>query len=189
MALKRWTRLSHEPFFEAPYYRFSHDRFRLPDGREGEYYYLDIPGSSMVVPRLPDGRILLVRQYRYLLDRESLELPAGGMRSETDPLENARKELREETGYIAGRWQKLGAFAPYNGACNELCHVYLAEELQREGAARPEATEEFELVRLRPAELAAAIASGEVWDGQTIVAFHYLQALGGGTLSGGGGPG
>lgn len=180
MGLRRWTRLCRRLFFDAEYYQFFHDRFRLPDGQEGDYYYLDIPGSSMVVPLLSDGRMLLVRQYRYLMDRHSVEFPAGGMRSQTDPLKNAEKELAEETGFVAGRWTELGSFAPYNGASNEMCHVFLAEQLTRARGddAQPEATEEFELLRLRPSEVAAMIDDGRIWDGQTVVSFHYWQAAG-----------
>jgi len=169
----KYQRLSKEPFFECPFYTFSHDRYRLPDGSTGDYYYLDIPGSSVVVPVTAEGDLLLVRQYRYLMGRHSLEFPAGGMRHEGEPMDNARKELREEAGYTASELRELGACAPYNGASNELCHVYLATGLQQVGA-RPDPTEEMELVALQPDEVTRMIRSGEIWDGQTITAFYYF---------------
>ncbi len=170
----KWQRLSKEPFFQAPYYLFSHDRYRLPDGTAGDYYYLDIPGASMTVPLLDPRTLVMVRQYRYLMQRGSLEFPAGGMRGVTDPLENARKELAEEAGYAADRWRALGTFAPYNGASNEMCHVYLASDL-RPAPPAPGPTEEFEILRVPLQEVPALIRGGEIWDGQTITAFTLYE--------------
>ena len=76
---EKWQQISRETLFDNPYYRISHDRYRRPDGEIGDYYYVDIPGSTMVVPALADGRLVLVRQYRYLMARPSLEFPAGGL--------------------------------------------------------------------------------------------------------------
>jgi ADP-ribose pyrophosphatase len=170
-----WQRLSRRLFFRSPYYDFCHDRYRLPGGRTGDYYYIDIPGSSMIVPVLEGDDLVLVRQYRYLMGRMSLEFPAGGMKQDPDPLANARRELREETGFEAARWEKLGEFAPYNGASNELCHVFEAGGLVAAGSD-PEPTEELEVVRVPLAQMEARIAGGEIWDGETIVAFHLFQS-------------
>ncbi len=171
---KKWEQLSKEPFFECPYYTFSHDRYRLPDGTVADYYYLDIPGASIAVPLTDQGELVMVRQYRYLMGRTSLEFPAGGMRHpDTDPVETAGKELREEAGLEAANLQEIGCFAPYNGASNELCHVYLARALLPVRSA-PEPTEEMELVLLTPDEVKRAISDGEVWDGQTITAFYFF---------------
>ena len=170
----KWTRLSKEPFFKCPFYTFAHDTYCLPDGSTGDYYYLDIPGSSMIIPRLDRDRLIMVRQYRYLMGRHSLEFPAGGIREGSDPLENARKELREEAGYQAGEWQKIGEFAPYNGASNEICNVFLASGLIPV-KAEPEPTEEFEIVHVPMADIPGMISSGDLWDGQTILAFTYFQ--------------
>jgi len=168
-----FRRLSREAVFSCPYYRLSHDRYRLPDGGIGHYHYIDIPGSTMIVPRLEDGRLVLVSQHRYLMGRTSLEFPAGGIQEGVAPEENAARELREEAGLKAGAWTKLGEFAPYNGVSNEMCRVYLARDLRTVGA-RPEPTEEFEIVRLPPEEVASRIATGELWDGMTIASFHLF---------------
>lgn len=169
----KYQRLSREPFFSCPFYTFFHDRYRLPDGSVGDYYYLDIPGASMVVPVTEDGKLLLVRQWRYLMGKASLEFPAGGMREPGDPRLNARNELEEEAGFVAADLREIGRCAPYNGASNELCHVYLATGLGQ-AAARPDPTEEMELVSLDADEVARLIRDGEIWDGQTISAFYYF---------------
>jgi ADP-ribose pyrophosphatase len=91
-----------------------------------------------------------------------------------DSLENARKELREEAGYRARYWQRLGKFAPYNGVSNEMCRVYVATELEHVEAA-PEPTEELEVIDLDVDEIRQAIDSGEIWDGMTAVSFHLYE--------------
>lgn len=162
-----FDRKSKELLFQNAWYQVSQDRYVLPSGDEGEYTYVDIPGSTMVIPVLDDGRLVIVRQYRYLMQRYSLEFPAGGLKPALEPLENAREELREEAGYATESWEKLGEFAPYNGVSNEYCHVYVARNLERVGN-EPEPTEEIEILALTPAEIQEKIESGELWDGMTI---------------------
>lgn len=169
-----WSRLSKETLQSCPYYDFCHDEYRLPDGTVGNYYYIEIAGSTMVVPVRPDGRLVLVRQHRYLHGRASLELPAGGIKRGRTPEETARDELREEAGLAADELMPLGAFAPCNGLSNELCHVFIARGLRPVPAA-PEPTEELERVVLPIDELDRQIGSGELWDGMTIVALKLYE--------------
>ena len=170
----KWTTLSRETLVTGPHYAFCHDRYQLPRGRIGDYYYVDVRGSTMVVPEMADGRLVLTRQHRYLLQRPSLEFPAGGLAKGLAPLANARRELREETGYEAESWSKIGEFAPHNGASNEICHLFVARGLTLVGA-QPEPTEELEVLYLTLEELGDRIALGEVWDGQTIAAFALYE--------------
>ena len=175
MTPTKWTRLSKETVLHTPYYRLSRDRYVLPSGATGEYHYIDIAGSAMVIPRLESGELVLVRQFRYLMGRDSLEFPAGGVKPESSPLATAQAELREEAGYLAAAWRPIGSFAPYNGASNEMCQVYLATGLTRVDA-QPDVTEEIQVLSLAPAALQARIAAMEIWDGMTIAAFHLLLA-------------
>lgn len=170
-----WSRLSKETVFSCPYYVLSHDRYRLPDGAVADYHYVDIPGSTMIVPQLSDGRLVLVSQYRYLVGRDSLEFPAGGMKPGYEAAFNAAEELREEAGYHAGTWRKIGEFAPYNGVSNEMCHVFLATDLELVGA-EPEATEFFEIKYVAPDDVRRAIEDGSLWDGMTIASFRFFEA-------------
>lgn len=153
----------------------SFDEYRLPDGGVGQYTYVDIPGSTMVVPERADGRLVLVRQYRYLMARPSLEFPAGGLPVGRDPLDNARRELQEEAGLEALAWTKLGEFAPYNGVSNEMCHVYCASNL-REIATAPEPTEEIEVHVLSLDELHERVDRGEIWDGMTLASLLVYES-------------
>jgi len=172
---RAWARLSRRPIFSSPYYDFLHDEYRLPGGGVGNYYYIDMPGSTMIIPRLPSGELVLVRQHRYLMNRSSLEFPAGGLERGVEPLENARRELREEAGYRAARWTRIGEFAPYNGASNELCQVYVAEELAAVEAA-PEPTEEIEVLTRSLTEVRRLVRTGELWDGMTLAALRLYES-------------
>jgi ADP-ribose pyrophosphatase len=175
MVQDKWAQLSTRVIFSSPYYRLSHDRYRLPSGGVGEYTYIDIAGSTMAIPVLDDERLVLVRQYRYLHGRESLEFPAGGLKAEKTALENMQAELIEEAGYEANRWAPLGEFAPCNGASNEICQLFVARDL-RSVPSRPEESEELSLVTLTEEQVAQAIIDAEIWDGMTIVAFHFYRA-------------
>jgi len=171
--------LSRAVAHENPYFRVSHDRYRLPrDGGEGDYYYVALPSSTMVLPQLDDGRLVMVRQHRYPWSRASLEFPGGGSKHELAPLQNARAELREEAGYEADSWRELGRFAPCNGLTTEMCHVFLARGLRQVGAA-PEPTEELQIVTLSRDEIESAISSGELWDGQAICCLSFLDRAAG----------
>ncbi len=170
----KWARLDGETLVSTRWYDFCHDRYRLPAGGEGDYYYIHIAGSTMIVPERPDGRLALVRQHRYLFGRRSLEFPAGGIKRGSDPERCAREELEEEAGYRAARWERLGAYAPCNGLSDELCTVFLARELTAVAAA-PEPTEELEPVALTLEEVQDRVASGEIWDGMSIIALRLYE--------------
>jgi ADP-ribose pyrophosphatase len=146
----------------------------MPSGKGGEYHYVHTNGSSMVVPCQADGRILLVNQYRYLVDRESLEFPCGSVKDGATYDETARHELAEETGYSAQVLLQAGEFNPYNGITDEMCRVYLARGLQYVGGT-PDETEEFELLTLGPKDIDARIHNGTIWDGMTIAAWAIVR--------------
>lgn len=182
MALKHWKKISEETIHESPWIEYKHDRFDFGDGREGNYYYLDSPGSSMVVPVTDDGRLLLVNQYRYLGSRESLEFACGNVRHRhpdgrvtiDDPLVAAKRELAEECG-VSGTLTHVGVYNPCNGFLKETAHVFLARSLAP-AASQPDPEEEFEIVALTPEEFEAKIVSGEIWDGMTIVAWALVKS-------------
>jgi len=178
MALKSWKKLSESIVHGNPWWTYKRDDFELPSGKTGEYHYVHTNGSSMVVPVLRDGSILLVNQYRYLRDRESVEFPCGSVKDGSSHDETARCELEEESGYFAESLAVVGEFNPYNGVTDEMCRVYLARELRYVGG-RPDETEEFEIVRMTPAEIDARIGSGVIWDGMTVAAWSIAKASAG----------
>jgi len=174
MPLTPWKKRSESIVFRNPYWTYKRDSFELPSGKPGEYHYVHTNGSSMVVPVQEDGTLLLVNQYRYLLGRESAEFPCGSVKDGSTHEETARQELTEEAGYFAGSLVLTGEFNPYNGVTDEMCRVYVAKDLRFVGG-EPDETEEFELLRVTPAEVEARIRSGAIWDGMTIVAWFLAK--------------
>lgn len=174
MALRPWQKLSESTRAKNPWWSYKCDAFRLPSGKEGEYHYVHTNGSSMIVPVMGDGSIILVNQYRYLLAKESLEFPCGSVKEGSTHDETAWHELAEETGYSAGHLLCAGTFNPYNGVTDEMCNVYIAKELRFVGGS-PDETEEFEVLHLFPDEIEARIHSGSIWDGMTIAGWVIVK--------------
>ena len=174
LMLPRLTHINTEVSHENPYWRYVIDTYAMPDGKQGKYYYADSRGAVMVVPQLHEDAFVLVRQYRYLNDKESLEFPGGGVIPDFSILQNATKELLEETGYQASVLTQIGAVNPFNGVTNEICSVFHAQNLQFL-AAEPEETEFMENIILSAAEIDACIRSGELWDGMSITAWMLYK--------------
>ncbi len=125
-------------------------------------------GSVVVLPVLSDGRVLLVRQYRYAVGDFLWELVAGGIEPGESPLQAAQRELREESGYEARRFSRLLTFYPTPGFATEEMYLYLATGL-RAGAARPESDEALEVRAFTRRELERMIHRGTLRDGKTLV--------------------
>jgi ADP-ribose pyrophosphatase len=129
----------------------------------------------MIVPIMADGRVLTVRQYRYLCSKESVEFPCGSVKDGASHEETARHELAEETGYSAMKLLFAGKFSPYNGVTDEMCHVYIARDLRHVGGT-PDETEEFEQVPLTASEIDRMISDGVIWDGMSIAAWVLVKS-------------
>jgi ADP-ribose pyrophosphatase len=175
MSLRKWKKLSESVLFKNSWWTYKKDETELAHKKHGEYHYVHTNGSSMSIPILDDGRIVLINQYRYLNNRESLEFPCGGIKDMHTYEETAELELQEEAGYIAKEWQVIGEFNPYNGVTNEICRVYIAKNLSEVNSV-PDETEEFEKVLLKPPEIDSRIATGIIWDGMTIAAWMIAKA-------------
>ncbi len=143
------------------------------DGHRFSYTFLSTRPSVMVVALTEERKIVLIRQYRYPNDEFAYELPGGGGAS--DPLERAREELREETGYRASQLRKVGDFVVYCGLSNEVCHVVLAQGLQQ-GEQRLEKTEHMTVHEVSHEELEDMIRRGEFRDGMGLAALHIARA-------------
>ena len=109
------------------------DTVRLPDGTETVREYIRHPGACMIIAFLDERTLLLERQFRYPLRRHFIELPAGKMEPNEDPLITAKRELREECGYEAARWRHLATLHPCIGYADERIELYLARELTHVG--------------------------------------------------------
>jgi len=168
--LKKLSKIDSGIKYSNPYWQYRFDHYTMPDGKPGEYHYVQTNGSTMIIPQSDNNTFVLIRQYRYLNQRESIEFPGGGIKEKNSPIENAREELLEETGYAAKSIEEIGAFNPFNGVTDEICHVFLAKGLEKR-AADPEQSEEFEIIELTKERFFENIKSGEIWDGMTLASW------------------
>ena len=152
------------------------DRVRLPDGGESEREWIDHPGAAAVVPLLDDGTVILVRQFRYPVGAEFIEVPAGKLDYAGEPPEYvARRELEEETGWKAGRLTSLGAFHMAIGYSNEVIHCYLARDLEEVGSKLD--SDEFLEVIYVPFDTAIDMAAdGRITDVKTVVSLQQARS-------------
>jgi ADP-ribose pyrophosphatase len=160
---------------EGGFLQVHRDDVRLPDGQHATREYIQHGGAVAVVALLDDGRLVLVRQYRYPLGQVLLELPAG----KRDPGETtwfcAQRELLEETGYSATQWAYAGALHNAAAYSTEAIWVWFARGLVA-GEKRPDDGEFVETVRLTPEALAAMDAVGELTDAKTLIGLAWLRA-------------
>ncbi|MFA6456682.1 MAG: NUDIX hydrolase [Bacteroidota bacterium] len=173
--IQRWKQLSTKIVLKNPWWTYKRDEFQIPNGVTGEYNYVHTNGASMIVPVTAEGKIILVNQYRYLCDKESIELPCGGVKEGKSYDETAVMELEEETGYRSNSLHVAAEFNPYNGVTNEICKVYLAKDLVKTHPI-PDATEEFEILFRSPEEIDELIRTNTIWDGMTIAAWALVRS-------------
>ena len=159
------------------------DSVRFPDGSSGDLEMIRHPGAAAVIPVLTadgsdDPQLLLIRQYRYAAGGDIWEIPAGRLEAGEQPEACARRELLEETGATAGRWDHLTTIYTTPGFTDERIHIFAARDL----VVRPQETrrESDEFMEVRPVSVRAAIEmirDGEIVDGKTIVAVLFFAGF------------
>jgi len=150
------------------------DQVRLPDGKVAQREYVIHPGAVMVVPLLPDGRLLMERQWRYPMGRAMLEFPAGKLEAGEPVLECAIRELIEETGYRAAEWARAGLLNNAIAYSNEAIEVWFARGLIA-GERRLDAGEFLDLCSASVEELETLAHRGELTDAKTLIGLLWLQ--------------
>ena len=169
-------RESGETVFRGKVFSVSRHRTTEPGGIAVTREVIHHGGSAVILPRLRDGRIVLIRQFRLPAGRFLWELPAGSIDGGETALQAAQRELAEETGYRASSWRKLIEFFPSPGFLDEKMTLFLAQGL-RPGGASPEADEKIGMRSFRPEQWQRMIRSGQIRDGKTLVGLLYLQWL------------
>ncbi|MFN0206173.1 MAG: NUDIX hydrolase [Planctomycetota bacterium] len=152
------------------------DEFILDDGFRGVHLVIEIPEAVCVVPVLPDGRILLLRQWRYTISQRLWEVPAGRMHAGESVEAAAARELREETGHTAGRFVHLGDFYPLTGISNHRGHLLAALDCKYDGTLQLEPTERIEVVPTDRSGVEELYQSFAIQDGFAMAALsRYLM--------------
>ncbi len=165
-----WKTLSIKPVYDNPWISVTHREVTNPSGKPGIYGLVHFKNLAIgVVPLDNEGNVWLVGQFRYPLGRYSWEIPEGGCPLGQDPLEAGKRELREETGIIAGHWEKLLDLHLSNSVTDETGVVYLARNLTF-GKADPEDTEDLAIKRLPLSEAVDMVNRGEITDVITVAA-------------------
>jgi ADP-ribose pyrophosphatase len=155
-------------------FRFVEQEIVRPDGRVMTIDKVEHPGAVVILPVDQDGRIIILKQFRAALMRTIYELPAGTLEPREDPEFCARRELAEEIGQAAARWESLGRLYPAPGFCDEVQHLFFASDLS-EARAEMDADEEIEPERMTLAEIEAAVDSGELMDAKSIALLYRAR--------------
>jgi ADP-ribose pyrophosphatase len=163
------TKVDGEAVFDGKLLHVRRDTVRLPDGTLATREYIVHPGAVLIVPVLPDGRLVIVRQFRYPLDRILIEFPAGKLDPGEAPLATAQRELREEAGYVAASWQRLGRVHSVVSYSTEEIEFLVAEDLTHVGA-QLDAGEFLEVGTMSVEEMLAAVDHDEITDAKTVAA-------------------
>lgn len=153
--------------YEGRLVNLRQDRVMLSSGRETTREVVEHANSVAIVAVEQQGRVILVRQFRRPVGEVLLEIPAGVVEAGEAPLTSAHRELQEETGYVAGKMERIGGFYSSPGYSTEFLHLFLATEL-REGEPRPDGDEIIEVVSVPLERIPGLILSGELCDAKSI---------------------
>jgi ADP-ribose pyrophosphatase len=163
------TMVASDAVFDGVLLHIRRDTVRLPDGSLAQREFVVHPGAALVVPVLPDGNLVAVRQFRYPVGEVFLEFPAGKIDPPENALATARRELTEEAGYEATVFTPLGRVHSVVGYSDEAIDLYVAEDLTFVGA-RPDVGEFVESVTISVDAMLEALDRGEITDAKTVAA-------------------
>lgn len=167
--------LSTETIYEGKIITLTKQQVELPNGKEGTREVVLHPGAVTVLAITDDEKILLVRQFRKPTERVLVETPAGKLEKGEDPLEAAKRELEEETGYTAQEWKHLCSYYTSPGFANELLHAYVATGLTKT-QQNLDSDEFLDVIEASAEQVEAMMANGEIYDAKTITfAYWWLR--------------
>lgn len=170
-------KVSSEKVFDGVLLHVRKDTAKLPNGDLATREWIEHPGAASVIPLTDDGKVILVRQYRYPIGQVTVEIPAGKLdKAGEDPFECAKRELSEETGYTAKEYKYLTKIATTVGFSNEIIYLYAAKGL----VAGEQHTDDDEFINLQIVTLDEAVdmvRTGKIIDGKSMVSILMLKDL------------
>ena len=153
------------------------DIVRLPNANSAVREYIVHPGAVLIVPVLPDGALVVERQYRYPMNRAFVEFPAGKLDAGESPVATAQRELREETGYTAQRWTRLGVVHPVISYSTEQIELYVAHDLTHVGRTLDDG-EFLDVATMTLDAMLTLLDEGGITDAKTVAALLlYARTL------------
>ena len=176
------TRVASQELLRGHFLHAMRDTVRLPDGKEATREYVIHPGAVMVVAELPDGRLVLERQFRYPVQSVMVEFPAGKLDPGEVSLACAKRELLEETGYTARQWARAGVLHPVISYSTEFIDIWFARELTA-GERQLDAGEFLDVFSASADELLQWCRDGRITDAKTLTGVLWLQNLRSGAWS------
>ncbi len=176
------TRVASQELLRGHFLHAMRDTVRLPDGKEATREYVIHPGAVMVVAELPDGRLVLERQFRYPVQSVMVEFPAGKLDPGEDSLACAQRELLEETGYTARQWARAGVLHPVISYSTEFIDIWFARDLTA-GQRQLDAGEFLDVFSASTDELLQWCRDGRITDAKTLTCVLWLQNLRSGAWS------
>jgi ADP-ribose pyrophosphatase len=150
------------------------DRVKVKGDLEALREIVEHPGAVAILVLNEQEEVILVRQHRQPFKEQLLEIPAGKLEPGEEPLECAKRELLEETGFTAAKWKENGCFYPSPGFCDEKIYLFSASGLTAQASFAPDLDENIEVVFMPLAEIANLIDSGVIKDGKTIIALQQM---------------
>jgi len=169
--------VSGELVFDGTLLKVRRDEVRLPDGSLGTREYIRHPGAVAIVPLFDDGRVLLERQFRYPHGREFIEVPAGKLEVDEPHLDTAKRELLEETGYMAEEWRRIGVIHTAIAYTNEAIDLFVCRKLKHVGSKLDQG-EFLETLIVGFDEAIAMIRDGRITDAKTVAALLLVKDRG-----------
>ncbi|EAZ94358.1 NUDIX hydrolase [Crocosphaera chwakensis] len=163
-------------FYRGRKFNFDVNKLRLPNGVEGNWECIRHPGGALAVPITKEGQLVLVKQYRFAVEKRILEFPAGTLEVNEEADLTIKREIQEETGYEAKKWDYLGKFPLAPGYSDEYIYAFLAQELEKsEKPPEQDDDEDIEVFLMSFEEFEKAILSGKIIDGKTIASFFMAK--------------
>ncbi|MEK7075694.1 MAG: NUDIX hydrolase [Patescibacteria group bacterium] len=167
---KAWQRISRKVLYKHPFRTYYLDEIYLPDGKKHEYTHVKLANGVLIVALNSKKEVCLISQYRYVYKRKFLELPGGGVEKNHTPLFTAKKELFEETGLVAKKWSRLCICNPMPSHTNSETHIYLAQDLKKQGSGSDMFVEGISSMQFVPLKKAVSmILSSKITFTSTVV--------------------
>lgn len=179
--MNKWKRVSRERVFDHKFFKVNKDIVELPNSEQIEWLFWDSIDSSMTVAEDTDGKLVMIRQYRYLPDEEALEFPSGRAQEGESQEENALRELEEETGYSAEKIVKVGSFFETMAQLNRKIHIFIAlgaKPVTNRKHFLDSGDGQYEYIEVElvdPNELEEKIISGEIHSMGTCLAYFLYK--------------